>query len=358
MPSYRVGDTTVLMAGQKGSIFKNGDDDFFTWHRSLFNYDASTPALIPWTDFYTVARAIPFRSLPILVTASRPVPVSKTSTVNLVCLASAVLPIRPPVRWSAISPMRVTTSPATSASLVVVFSTVLLRTGACMPASPVRSTCSSSPRLSRLTQQLLDVLASASATFDMFTLAATVEGVNTAAGVSQFGGAASASAAVTDTVTINLGFRYFDQNTAVWRDRRPDVAGGLVFAVTETIDLDGRVGYYTSTIAATPDVTYGSVELAWVPGGGFTSSIKGELNSAGAYKTTFKAKKTFQQLSNAYDGLRERPGYFRRASFPFGSGAERTSPKIYWNSGRRSDNIAPRRVVACYADRDCRQGGS
>jgi hypothetical protein len=41
-------------------------------------------------------------------------------------------------------------------------------------------------------------------------------------------------------------------------------------------------------------VFYGAAELAWAPGGGFTSSIKGEINSESAYKVTFKAAKSFE----------------------------------------------------------------
>ena len=72
----------------------------------------------------------------------------------------------------------------------------------------------------------------------------------------------------------------------------------LIAKLTETLTATGEVGYYAVgsavPLAATTDGTfYGSAELAWAPGGQFTSSIKGEINSLGAYKATFKASKTF-----------------------------------------------------------------
>lgn len=141
-----------------------------------------------------------------------------------------------------------------------------------------------------------NALASASAMFDIFTLAAAVEATsaNPAANGDQWGFAASGSAMVTDGVTLNLGFRWFDQDVTVGNTETWHIAGSLVAAVTETVTITGELGLYSSNLPATPDVTYGSAELAWAPGGDFTSSVKGEVNSAGAYKFTVKGKKTFQ----------------------------------------------------------------
>ena len=132
-------------------------------------------------------------------------------------------------------------------------------------------------------------LASASATFDMFTLAISGEAANTP-GFLDLGAGASVGAAVTDGITINLGGRWYNDASAgntAWQ-----VAAQLVAAVTETITLTGEVGAYASTIL--PAVYYGAAEVAWAPGGGFTSSLKGEAYSNGAYKATFKAAKTFE----------------------------------------------------------------
>jgi hypothetical protein len=143
-----------------------------------------------------------------------------------------------------------------------------------------------------------NALGSASATFDIFTLAISGEAVqnNTSTGGGNggldtgFGG--SISAAVTDGVTINLGGRWYrDAGAAI---DSYQVAAQLVAAVTETITLTGEVGLYANNAVVPQSVYYGAGTLAWAPGGGFTSSIKGEAYSNGAYKATFKAAKTFE----------------------------------------------------------------
>ena len=134
-------------------------------------------------------------------------------------------------------------------------------------------------------------LASAEATFDMFTLAASVEGTS----ADEIGFGASASADVTDGVTINAGFRWFDYDTTTVETESWQAALQLVADVTETITLTGELGIHGENFGATDStVTYGAAQLAWAPGGGFTSSVKGQANSAGAYKVTFKAAKSFE----------------------------------------------------------------
>jgi hypothetical protein len=138
-------------------------------------------------------------------------------------------------------------------------------------------------------------LASASATFDIFTLAASVEAANTTGGT-DVGFGVSGSAAVTDTITINLGGRWYRDASASIDAYQ--IAGQLVAAVTETITLTGEVGIYeTSNAVSGPagaDTFYGAGTVAWAPGGGFTTSLKGEAYSNGAYRATFKAAKSFQ----------------------------------------------------------------
>ncbi len=137
-------------------------------------------------------------------------------------------------------------------------------------------------------------LASASATFDIFTLAASIEGANTTAGT-DWGFGVSGSAAVTDTVTVNLGGRWYrDAGGAGGPADAYQIAAQLVAAVTETVTLTGEVGIYDSTLVTQADTFYGAGTVAWAPGGGFTTSLKGEAYSNGAYRATFKAAKSFQ----------------------------------------------------------------
>jgi hypothetical protein len=131
-----------------------------------------------------------------------------------------------------------------------------------------------------------NALGSASATFDMFTLAVSGE----ATSESEWGVGGSVSAAVADGVKINLGSRYFNTvqvPSEVWQTE-----AGVSAAVTETLTLTAAIGLYDSTNNAA-DNFYGKAGLAWAPGGGFTSSIAGEVNSLGAYKATFKAAKDY-----------------------------------------------------------------
>jgi hypothetical protein len=132
-----------------------------------------------------------------------------------------------------------------------------------------------------------NALGSVSATFDMFTIAVSGE----ATSGSEWGVGGSVSANVSDGVTINLGGRYFDDNVGAgnaWQ-----VEAGVSAAVTETITLTAAVGALDGNLIA-PTVFYGKAGLAWAPGGGFTASIDGEANSDGGYKGTFKAAKTIK----------------------------------------------------------------
>lgn len=132
-----------------------------------------------------------------------------------------------------------------------------------------------------------NVLASASATFDVFTIAGSVE----ATSEDEWGAGASISAGVTDGVTLNLGGRYFKE----WDDESVyQVAASVVAAVTETITITGEVGYAAEDGPVAADLFYGSAQVAWAPGGGFTSSIKGTINSDDAYKIETEFKKTFE----------------------------------------------------------------
>jgi hypothetical protein len=144
-----------------------------------------------------------------------------------------------------------------------------------------------------------NALGSVAATFDMFTLAASGEA--TSAG--EWGVGGSASAKVTDSVTLNLGGRYFHgvstQNTHDTLNPYNvyQVEAGLSAAVTETITLTGAVGYTDSTIVGadpTPAAFYGNAGVAWAPGGGFTSSASVGADSLGGYKAVFKAAKTIK----------------------------------------------------------------
>ncbi len=127
-----------------------------------------------------------------------------------------------------------------------------------------------------------NALGSVAATFDMFTLSASGEAASDG-----WGAGGSIGAKVTDGVSINLGGRYWTGNQDVYQ-----VEAGISAAVTETITLTGAIGATDSSIA--PQAYYGTAGLAWAPGGGFTSSVSGTVTSLGGYKAVFKAAKTIK----------------------------------------------------------------
>jgi hypothetical protein len=153
-------------------------------------------------------------------------------------------------------------------------------------------------------------LATGQATFDMFKLSLSAEGANTTAGT-DYGFGASISAAVSDTVTLNLGSRFYHDAGIDVLEGSPftgdsyQIAASVSAAVTETITLTGEVGAFGNNSTAPAGalgtaglngtaIYYGAAQAAWAPGGGFTGSVKGEAYSSGAYKATFKAAKDFQ----------------------------------------------------------------
>lgn len=148
------------------------------------------------------------------------------------------------------------------------------------------------------TNDYWNVLASASATFDMFTIAGAVEAVDLD-GTTDYGASGSISFAVTEGVTVNVGGRWYQANIAPLAIDRGDsyqVAAGVSAAVTESITVTGEIGYVQNP---SDELFYGSAKLAWAPGGGYTSSIKGtvtsETNNADmGYKIETEFKKTFE----------------------------------------------------------------
>lgn len=148
-------------------------------------------------------------------------------------------------------------------------------------------------------------LVSGEAKFDMFKVALSAEAIGgTAVGGAaldtDFGFGGSFGATVAEGIEINIGGRYFNDGTAGVGDGY-QVAAQLIAALTETIKLTGEIGVYghgenvapVAPAAAFSDF-YASAELGWKPGGGFESSIGAKVQQNGAYKVTFKAAKSFE----------------------------------------------------------------
>lgn len=152
-------------------------------------------------------------------------------------------------------------------------------------------------------QSYWNALLSGEAAFDMFTIAASAEFINTGtsgagghpANTSQFGAGASVGFQATETVKINAGFRYFDPNTAVANDEGWQAALQVVAAVAEGIEASGAIGAYGGgqLLPANDPVAYVDLGLTYKPGGGFETGVGLEANALGAYKVKFNAKKSF-----------------------------------------------------------------
>jgi len=146
-----------------------------------------------------------------------------------------------------------------------------------------------------------NVLASASATFDMFTIAGAFEAIDDGQGNgTDYGASGSVGVTVSEGVTLNLGARWFHDDEAPSSDSY-QVAAGVSAAVTETITLTGEIGYFNDDIAPVYDGIYGSAKLDWSPGGGYTASVKGTVGTTNnpnlpdvGYKIESEFKKTFE----------------------------------------------------------------
>ena len=151
-----------------------------------------------------------------------------------------------------------------------------------------------------------NALISGEAKFDMFKVALSAEAsdVNPGGGAASlgtdYGFGASIGATVADGIELNLGGRYFNDGTAGVGDGY-QVAAQLIASLTETVKLTGEIGVYGHAADVAPAPVraafsdfYGKAELAWAPGGGFTSSVGATVQQNGAYKVTFKAAKTFE----------------------------------------------------------------
>jgi len=147
---------------------------------------------------------------------------------------------------------------------------------------------------------VLNAILSGEASFDMFKVALSGEVADVSGDTeyTDYGFGGSIGAAVTEGISLNLGGRYFHDDSADLDTVQ--VAAQIVAAVTETIKITGEIGtFFGDRIEADlnfdeDQIYYGAAELAWAPGGGFTSALKGEVNSEDAYKVTFKAAKSFE----------------------------------------------------------------
>jgi hypothetical protein len=154
---------------------------------------------------------------------------------------------------------------------------------------------------------LVHALASAEATFDMFTVALSGEVANFD-DQTDYAIGGKITAAVIDGVKLNLDAAWFRDDFNPVTGGETDTVRirlGAEAAVTETITLTAGIGTYfgdgvfgnggagASPIDIDENLIFGDVGVAWAPGGGFTSAAKVEFNDEGGYRGEFTAAKTF-----------------------------------------------------------------
>ncbi|SMQ68674.1 Porin subfamily protein [Devosia lucknowensis] len=134
-----------------------------------------------------------------------------------------------------------------------------------------------------------NVLGTADAEFDIFTLATGVE----ATSEDEFGAAASVSVEL-DAVTVNVGsrmFREFDGDVTI------DTGFEVEYEMSATITLVAGGGYIHESDRAA-GITYGEASLEWAPSRNFDTELTGRVHSRPGddlgYRLSFTATKSFE----------------------------------------------------------------
>jgi hypothetical protein len=131
-----------------------------------------------------------------------------------------------------------------------------------------------------------DALASAQLIVDSVTFAIAGEAWTDGAAPLAFSVGGSASWAASTAITLEAGGQYIDPNTTVASDERLTALGRIIWKATDTLTLTAEAG--ASGPLAGPIVFYGSGELGFSAGGGFTASLKGKGWSNGNFQATIK----------------------------------------------------------------------
>ncbi|MVS97793.1 hypothetical protein [Devosia marina] len=312
-----IGDTTTIMAGKKGSIANFGDDEPFNF-LGLFNSDAVDKGVM-------FAKDLPYDGGHVIQVVSDlgNGVVVKAGLENLDSNATAAFGAAVPTNAATTAGWYDAVAAAQNAGTVIgvleyagdgitahvtgmaggildgVVENWAVHAGVTGTFDMFKVRAAGAYSANNMNDTYWNVLGSAEASFDMFKIALSGEATggqnNGTAVATQTGVGGSIGATVTEGVSINLGGRWFDEDTGTNNTEGYQVAAQLVAAVSETIKITGEVGVYgTNKAVAQQTDFYGAAELAWAPGGGFTSSVKGEAHQNGAYKVTFKAAKEFK----------------------------------------------------------------
>lgn len=276
-----IGDTTILQAGYKSSIFNKGDDVPLNY-LGLFNSDSVSTGVL-WSKAVTT-KAKPFNG-----TGGDVIQV--VSNLGNGLQISGGLEKLGAGNITGVGVLSYAGDGVTAhlSAAVDGNSNWVTHAGFAGTWDPIKIVAA----VSADSTGWYNALGSVAATFDMFTLAASGEAASDG-----WGAGASIGAKVTDTVTLNLGGRYW-QETAAGNHATYQVEAGVVAAVTETVSINGAVGVtdgddLSGPYDPDPFAFYGKAGVAWAPGGGFTASSNITVSSLGGYKWVFKAAKSIK----------------------------------------------------------------
>ncbi|MEQ1770734.1 MAG: hypothetical protein ABL879_12935, partial [Devosia sp.] len=134
-----------------------------------------------------------------------------------------------------------------------------------------------------------NILGSASITFDTITLAVSGEADDTPVDDMQFGLGGSITAAIDDGVSVSGGVRFWQEEDG---DQTLQAAVGVTADVSEGLSATAEAGWVGDDLGA--ELFYGKGELTWAPGGGFTATASAEANTLGAFKLGTTMSKTIE----------------------------------------------------------------
>ncbi|WP_169449655.1 hypothetical protein [Maritalea myrionectae] len=258
-----IGDQTVIMAGQKGSVLKDGDDETYTALFSLDVIDGDDEGIFAPTPGATGGHVMQITSdLGNGVDVALGLENLETSN-----NASLVAGVGVDQDWG-------------TAHMGFIYDDILSGTSLWdFHAGATFNVDEMAFRAAFSTDEASNwaALVTGKAAFDMFTLAAGVEFFSGNA----WEGAISGEAEVNDAVTIAVAGRWDDNSD--W-----DIAAQGVFAVSDNLDLTAKVNFDESSL------TVFNADLDWAPGGDFEAGVGVQFDSNSVVEVSTSFSKSFE----------------------------------------------------------------
>ena len=280
-----VGDTTIVSAGLQDSIANLDDDEAYGWLPTFMSDDAEGVGFDndAWGYFEDQSHAIQI--------------VSDLGNGVTVGGSIEALPfVADDFRGNAVGVISYGSETLT-AHLTVVAADILDgqldKFGLHAGASAVLGNLKARAALALNDSGWWNGILSGEATFEMFTLAATVD----ADSEREWGAVGSATVDVTEAVALKGAVRYFDSDTAISDDEGFEVRLRAEYKATEALTLaveGGHIWVGANANAGAQQIFDGLVEATWAPGGGFEATSAVAANTLGAYELSFTASKAFQ----------------------------------------------------------------